>query len=315
MKPLYQYKLLLLSASLIFLSACKTNHTVKIEKSIEPLVNVEWLNSHLNDSDLVLLDASVTIIFDDKGGMGQVSGLAQYNLEHIPNAGFADLTTDLSAKSELDFIMPSAEQFKKAMEKLGVGDNSRVVLYSSENNVWATRLWWMLRWAGFDNAAILDGGIEAWKSKGYPISTEKVMRSHQLFTLNLRPELIADRDEVFAGINNNQIDILDAMPGPHYQGQFSMYARPGHIVSAKSMPTSELEEESGHFKSVDDMDLIIDGNKNNRNITYCGGGVSASSLAFNLFRLGYQDVAVYMGSLQEWSVNPENPMTTSENNL
>ena len=314
MKPITKLKLTILIPFLVLITACKTTQHNKSVKQIEPLVSVEWLNTHLNDSDLVLLDASVTINMDDKGGFNQVSGLEQYNLGHIPNAGFVDLLNDLSAKSELDFVMPSAKQFQIEMGKLGVGDDSRVVLYSSENNVWSTRLWWMLRWAGFDNVAILDGGLEAWKSKGYSISTEKVTRPNQTFTVNLRPELISDRDEVFAGISNDQVDILDAMPGPHYQGLFSMYARPGHILSAKSMPTSELEEESGHFKPLDDMDLIIDGNKENRNITYCGGGVAASSLAYNLFRLGYKDVAVYMGSLQEWSINPENPMTTAENN-
>ena len=208
--------------------------------------------------------------------------------------------------------MPSAAQFKMAMENLGVGNNSTVVLYSSENNVWATRLWWMLRWAGFDNVGILDGGLEAWKNQGYSLSTDKVIRTKQTLTLSIRPELIADRDEVIAGIKNSNVDIYDALPGPHYQGLFSLYSRPGHIVSAKSMPTSELEEESGHFRPLDEMDLLVDGNREKRNITYCGGGVSASSLAFNLYRLGFKDVAVYMGSLQEWTTNPENPMAIGE---
>lgn len=307
-------KLSLLISCLMLISACKTTHHNITVKNIEPLVNVEWLNTHLNDGDLVLLDASVTINMDDKGGFSQISGLEQYKLGHIPNAGFADLMDDLSTESDFDFVMPSAKQFQMAMGQLGVGDDSRVVLYSSDNNVWASRLWWMLHWAGFDNVAILDGGLDAWKSKGHKTSTDTVERSPQSLTLTLRPELIADRDEVFAGIKNDQVDIIDAMPGPHYQGLFSMYSRPGHILSAKSLPSSELLEESGFFKPLDDMDLLIDGNREHRNITYCGGGVAASTVAFNLFRLGYTDVAVYMGSLQEWTVNPENPMTTVEDN-
>ena len=306
------FKLLFLSTSLVFISACKNNHHIKTDKFIEPLVTVQWLKTHLNDSDLVLLDTSVTINSDGKGGFNQVSGQEQYDLEHIPNAGFADLMGKLSAESDVDFIMPSAEQFQKAMSELGVGDNSRVVLYSSNNNVWAARLWWMLRWAGFDNVAILDGGLKAWKNQGFELSTDKVTRSPQKFSLSLRPEMIADRDEVFASINNNQIELYDAMPGPHYQGIFSMYSRPGHIVSAKSLPSSELVEDSGLFRALDEVDLLLDGQQQNRTITYCGGGVAASSLAFTLFRLGYKDVAVYMGSLQEWSANQENPMTVKE---
>ena len=100
----------------------------------------------------------------------------------------------------------------------------------------------MLRWVGFENAGILDGGLEAWKNQGYLISTDEVTRPKQTLTLSIQSDLIANRDEVFAAIENKNIDIFDAMPGPHYQGLFAMYARPGHIASAKSMPTSELEE-------------------------------------------------------------------------
>ncbi len=76
------------------------------------------------------------------------------------------------------------------------------------------------------------------------------------------------------------------------------------------MPASNLLE-SGYYKSYDELDMMHDGDRNKRAITYCGGGISASSLAFTMVRLGYSDIAVYMGSLQEWAVNPENPMTVN----
>lgn len=315
MKSFRNYPLLFLSLLLTFISACTGSSPtqIKAKKSIQPLVNVEWLKAHLEDSDLVILDTTVIVKMDDKGGLSQKSGIQQYKEGHIPNAVFADLLGDLSADHDLDFIMPTAENFKQAMEKLGVGDDSRVVLYSANNPIWATRLWWMLRWIGFDNVAILDGGLKAWQAQGNALSSEIPTYSKNSLSLSLRPELIADRDEVFAGIKNNKIDIFDAMPGPHYYGQFSLYARPGHILSAVSIPTAELEE-SGLYKPLDELDLLIDGDKNNRSITYCGGGVAATSVAFNLYRLGYTDVAVYMGSLQEWATDPKNPMTIEESN-
>jgi thiosulfate/3-mercaptopyruvate sulfurtransferase len=272
------------------------------------------LKENLDDSDIVLLDTSVIVEMDDKGGFSQKSGLQQYKYGHIPNAVFADLLGNLSANDELDFIMPTPQQFKQAMEELGVGDDSRVVLYSANNPVWAARLWWMLRWIGFDNVAILDGGLKAWQAEGNALSTDIPTYSKKPLTLTLRPELIADRNEVFAGIKNNQVDLFDAMPGPHYKGLFSMYARPGDILSAVNMPTTELLDQSGLYKPLDELDLLIDGTKNNRTISYCGGGVADSAMAFSLYRLGYTDVAVYMGSLNEWAVDPRNPMTTVESN-
>ena len=306
--------LILLSILITFISACSSPTHIKTKKSIEPLVSAQWLKDNLNDSDIVLLDTTVIVEMDSKGGFSQKSGLQQYKDGHIPKAVFADLLGDLSANEELDLIMPTPQQFKKAMENLGVGDDSRVVLYSADNPVWAARVWWMLRWIGFENVAILDGGLKAWQADGNLLSAELPINSKKSLTLNLRPELIADRNEVFAGIKNNQVDLYDAMPAPHYLGQFSMYARPGHILSAVSLPTTELIDEAGLYKPLDELDLLIDYNKNNRSIAYCGGGVAASAVAFNLYRLGYSDVAVYMGSLQEWVVNPENPMTTVESN-
>lgn len=313
MKIITQIKLLFSSLLVLIIGSCSKPADIKTKNNVEPLVSVQWLNEHLNDSDLVVLDTSVIVKPDGKGGFSQVSGREQYLIGHIPTAGFADLRGGLSAESEIDYVMPSPKHFQKVMENLGVGDDSTVVLYSASNHVWATRLWWMLKWSGFDNVALLDGGLKAWKAASLPLTTDLPTRTKKTLTLNLRPELLADHDEVLAGISNQQVDLIDAMPAAHYLGQFSMYARPGHIKSASNVPTSELIEQSGVFKSIDDLDFIFEGDKRHRTITYCGGGVAATSVAFNLYRLGYTDVSVYMGSLNEWAPNPENPMTVDEN--
>ena len=300
---------------LVFIGACSDSSKQPDSKTalvakMDLLVSTQWLSEHLNDPDLVVLDTTVIISLDKTGKYKSSTGRHAYDAGHIPAAGFADLMGNLSATdSPLEFVMPSPEQFAAAMGELGVGSDSRVVLYSADNHVWAARLWWMLRWAGFDQVALLDGGLNAWKAEGREISTVLPNRAKKHFTLALRPETIAQRDEVFAAIENKQVNIIDAMPVAHYQGKFAMYARPGHITNAINMPTSDLYDESGFYKSYDEQDMIHEGDRSKRSITYCGGGVAASAVAFNLFRLGYSDVAVYMGSLQEWAVDPENPMT------
>ena len=311
MKSTNPLNLIILSALLVLIGACSGPNQIKSKKTIEPieaLVSAQWLNAHLKDSDLVVLDTTVIVKMDDKGGFTQTSGLDQYLNEHIPTAGFADLLGNLSAESDVDFVMPTPEQFEKAMGELGVGDDSRVVLYSANYPVWATRLWWMLKWAGFDNVAVLDGGLKAWREEGYALSTQIPNRTKQSFTLNVRPELIANQSEVLSAIEKPQVDLIDAMSAGHYQGQFSMYPRSGHIKSARNIPTSDLIGESGLFKPTVELQKTLNGDKGNRTITYCGGGVAATSVAFNLFRLGYSDVAVYMGSLNQWTENPNNPM-------
>lgn len=282
---------------------------IDVNATMDTLVSAEWLSQHLDDPDLVVLDCTVVIERDGDGGFRSVSGKGNYGDGHIPTAGFADLMGDLSdGDSTLQFAVPEPEQFAAAMSALGVGDNSKVVLYDSYNSAWAARVWWMLRWIGFDRAALLDGGIDAWTADGRPLSTEPVVRPAGNLSVALRPELIVDRDEVFASIENDAVEFIDSLPAAHYQGEMSMYGRPGHIPGASNVPIGSLVDEAGRYLPQDELDTLFDGNRDTRSITYCGGGIAASSNAFVMTRLGFTDVAVYTASLQEWAADPANPL-------
>ena len=281
----------------------------KTETGMDSLVSAEWLKAHLGDPDLVVLDTTVLVEADENGGLRTVNGRANYEAGHIPTAGFADLMGELSdGDSPLEFAMPTPEQFIAAMSALGVSDDSRVVLYDSMYMAWSARVWWMLRWIGFDRAALLDGGLAAWTAAGYPLSTEPAKRPAGQLTLSLRPELIADRDEVFAALDNDEVKLVDAMSLEHYRGEWVMYARPGHITGASNLPSALLMDEAGRFRPQDELEMLIDGDRSMRTITYCGGGVAAAADAFVLHRLGFTDVAIYAASLQEWAADPANPM-------
>lgn len=277
------------------------------------LVTTEWLSRHLNDPGLVVLDCSVLMAPDSAGGLRAVSGRGSYEGSHIPTAGFADLLGDLcDTGSTLGFALPTAQQFCAAMGALGVGDDSRVVLYDSFNSVWAARVWWMLRWVGFDHAALLDGGLKAWTDEGRQLSAEPAAHPAGKLTPMTRPSLIADRDEVFASLGDDAVMLVDAMPAPHFRGEMAMYGRPGHIPGACNVPATALIEESGRYRPHDELAGMFPGNRETRAITYCGAGVAASSDAFIMTRLGFRDVAVYMGSLQEWSADPANPLVVEK---
>jgi thiosulfate/3-mercaptopyruvate sulfurtransferase len=308
----YRYLLSLVSIAVLgLLVACSgpDKQTPEAEPPMDSLVSAAWLEQHLDDPDLVVLDCTVLVEPDGSGGLRSVNGKASYESGHIPTAGFADLLGDLSdGGSPLDFAMPSPEQFAAAMEELGVGDNSRVVLYDANGSVWAARVWWMLRWIGFDRAALLDGGLNAWKAEGRELSTEPADRPAGQLTVNLRPELIADRDEVLASIDDDSVTLIDSLPPAHYRGETTMYERPGHIPGAVNVPVFSALDETGHYRSLDELAAIFEGKREGRAITYCGGGIAASSNAFVMTRLGFSDVAVYAASLQEWTADPDNPM-------
>jgi thiosulfate/3-mercaptopyruvate sulfurtransferase len=213
--------------------------------------------------------------------------------------------------SPLQFAVPTPEQFVAAMGALGVGDDTRVVLYDAGGSAWAARVWWMLRWVGFDRAALLDGGLTSWTAADRPLSTEPTNRPARNLSINLRPELIVDRDEVLAAIDDDTVSIIDSLPAAHYRGEMQMYDRPGHIPSASNIPVFSMLDDTGRYRPTGELEAIFEGDRDGRAITYCGGGIAASSNAFVMTRLGFKDVAVYTASLQEWAADPANPLEVS----
>lgn len=301
-----------LTPLLAFIAACSTSDdtaTVTAGETFDSLVTAEWLSEHLHDPDLVVIDCTVLVEADGQGGFSSGSGQAHYDEGHIPTAGFADLTAGLSdAESPLQFAVPDPEQFAAAMSALGVSDESRVVLYDASGSAWAARVWWMLRWIGFDRAALLDGGLHAWTALGQPLSKEPANRPDGTLTVALRPELIVTKEEVLASLGDDTVNLIDALPEAHYRGEMSMYARPGHIPGASNVSMMSLMDETGHFRPGSELEALFAEDRDARSITYCGGGIAASANAFVLTRLGYKDVAVYTASLQEWAADDSLPM-------
>ena len=131
----------------------------------------------------------------------------------------------------------------------------------------------------------------------------------KILTPTTRPSAIADRAEVFAAIDDDNVCVVDTLMPEHYLGETVMYGRPGHIPGAINLCALDLLDESGRFRPQDELAALHTGDRNAaRTITYCGGGIMASCNAFVMARLGFTDVAVYTASLQEWAADPTNPM-------
>lgn len=279
------------------------------EHPMDNLVSTRWLAEHLNDDDLVILDCTVHSEVSEKGVITNTSGRDDYMAAHIPGAGFADLLGPLrDHNSKLDFALPAPEAFCDAMGRLGVGNDTRVVLYDTFASMWAARVWWMLRWVGFDHAAILDGGFHNWTKEGRPVSDEPARYIKRNLTPNMRPEVIAGIDEVRNAVNDFHTVLIDTFDEPHFRGEHVFYGRAGHIPGAINIPAMSLIDEAGKYLPKEDLEAIHTGHKDLRYITYCGGGVMASSSAFLMSNIGFENVAVYIGSLQEWAADATNPL-------
>lgn len=284
--------------------------------TIDSLVSTDWLAANLGAEDLVVLDCTVYLKPTEDGGPGyrSVSGRADFEAAHIPGARFADLIEDLCDRtSALRFAVPNPEHFAAAMARLGVTDGSRVVLYDQNRSMWAARVWWMLRWIGFDDAALLDGGLRAWHADRHAVESGPVSAPAATGTLTARPRpsLIADRQEVLAAVGDGATCIIDALGEEQYRGEQNGYGRPGHIPGASNAPAvGLLDRHTGRYLPLEQLADRFPSDRSQRVITYCGGGIAASSDAFVLSRLGFTDIAVYTASLQEWVADPANPLVT-----
>ncbi len=285
------------------------NKDTSSKNLLKPLVETKWLEEHLDDPDLRIVDATVQVKLWPFPRV--ISGKHKFKRRHIPGAVFADLLKISDPKaSTRSFTMPSEEHFAKFMSRLGIYEDSRVVIYDERENMWAARLWWMLRTFGFENAAVLNGGWMAWNLENRPISSKQSVYPTATFTPRYNPDLIADKMEVFNAINQKETCIVSALGRRQHRGERNEYGRRGHIPGAKNVTAWEiLDRETKRFRPLEELhalfEPILDAK---RVITYCGGGIAASSDAFILHLLGHQNVAVYDGGLIEWCSDHNLPL-------
>jgi thiosulfate/3-mercaptopyruvate sulfurtransferase len=279
------------------------------------LVETAWLAEHHGDPDLRVLECTVFLQpADVPGGVRVESGRSTWSEGHIPGAGFIDLQDELSDRtSTLRFMMPPAAQFAEAMGRAGVGPGVRVVLYDRNLTMWATRIWWMLRAFGFDEAAVLNGGFKKWTVEGRPVATDAGTAPARTFTPRPRPGLMTDKHGVLAALNEREACVLNALSEEQHRGTGgNTYGRAGRITGSVNVAARELLDPTTHaylpadvlrakFQAVGALDA-------KHVVTYCGGGIAASSDAFVLTLLGRDDVTLYDASLSEWAADPSLPM-------
>lgn len=278
------------------------------------LVETDWLEAHLDDPHIRILDCTTYLRASDDG-YNMESGLAAWRKAHIPGSLFADLSSDLSDQgNRLQFMIPSTGDFARAMSRLGVHDGMLVVLYDSFINIWAARMWWMLQSFGYDQAAILNGGWKKWKRERRPVTAEIRRYPTGEFIVRPRAGLIAGKEAVLKAIDDPKTVLIDALTRQEYAGELAVYGRPGHIPSSVNVPAIELvDTRTRSYLPVEKLaEIFTPVLKDNPSgiITYCGGGAAGSSVAFALKLLGVENVSLYDGALIEWASDPALPMVT-----
>lgn len=281
-----------------------------------PLVDAAWLQDHLGDPGLVVIDSTTHLPIPEDGPYTPESGDRAYAAEHIPGALFADLLTDFADPSDPQpWTAADHQRFAAAAGALGIGDGATVVIYSQHDVFWATRLWWQLRLEGFDDAVVLDGGLPAWKNAGGELTDAVSTPTPRTFVGDRRPGLIRSTEQVAAALDDPGVLLVNVLDEPTYRGEVNTYARNGHIPGSINFPVAGLlDPETGTLRPVEELrveferaGLLDDGRTV---VTYCGGGIAATGVAWALALAGRDDVGVYDGSLTAWTADPELPLVT-----
>lgn len=267
------------------------------------------LRRELKERRTVVLDCTNTARFcSETGRYVTVSGRPEWARCHIAGSGHLDFTRPglTDGGSWHRNTLPEPGEFALAMARLGIGPDSRIVLYDSVGSQWAARVWWMLRWIGFDNAAVLDGGLGAWR--GYVETGESPAPAPgEPLTPRLRPEMFASREDVVATLRGGGV-VIDALSEAQFSGRQSELGLKGHIPGACNIPAETLISAGGtEYRSEMELRPLFGWDPDQPITLYCGSGVAAASLAMVMTQLGYSRISIYMPGLQEWIDRPEGP--------
>jgi thiosulfate/3-mercaptopyruvate sulfurtransferase len=275
----------------------------------DSLVSAEWLQRNIDHPQMVIFDASWHMPASGR------DGFKEWQNVRIKNARYFDFDKSVcDPDSDLPHMMPAAELFTTEVQKLGLNKNSVVVIYDSLGLFSSPRVWWMLRSMGFEQCAVLDGGLPAWLNAGFAIDhyAESNSGNPGDFVASKVAGDFCDAQAVLAGIDDPGVTILDARPGERFRGEVEeprAGLRKGHMPGARNVSFPELLDQ-GRMKSKAELKQIFKRHipTGNHTICSCGSGITACVIAFAAHLSGYDDLSVYDGSWCEWGQPGELPI-------
>jgi len=278
----------------------------------EPLVTVQWLNEHLTDADLVVLDIRSAI----DGG-----GAQAYAAAHIPKSVHTDYDKAgwRVTRNNVPFMVPTVPELEKLIGDLGIDEDSHVVIVPAGVNVLdfgsATRTYWTLKYVGVKNVSILDGGVAAWREARLPVETGTKSPSPKIFTATVDKSILAEAADVESIEGKGGATLIDARPVSFFLGKEKAPASQayGHIPGALNIDSAEFyDSKTNRLKPRAELAAIADAAPAGAVVNYCNTGHWASTDWFVFHELlGRKDARLYAGSMVEWTSNANRPIESS----
>jgi len=279
-----------------------------VAEDTKTLVSTEWLEAHLGQPDLRIVDATYYLPMQKK------SARAEYNERHIPGAVFFDVDEISDTSTDLPHMLPPADKFAARVRKLGIGDGAHIVVYDGNGGLGAPRVWWMFRAFGARDVSVLDGGLMKWLAEDRPVEDLPPAPRERHFTPRFDNTMLRSKQQLLDNLKSKREQVLDARASGRFNAtepELWPGRRAGHIPGALNLPYPQLLRPDGTFLPVDQLRAKFAAagvDPKQPVVTSCGSGITACVLALGLDLVGHRDVAVYDGSWAEWGLPGETPV-------
>ena len=282
-------------------------------KTFSTILSPSDLFSQLGNSDWIIVDCRFELLEPEWA-------YQDYLKEHIPGAVFADLNHDLAGPITATsgrHPLPAEEAFRQTASRLGIDAGKQVVVYDTVNGAYAARLWWLLQQFGHPAVAVLEGGLNAWKTKDYPLKSGPEENSFAHFEGTFHPDGIVNVAEISRRSAGGIGRIIDARSKERFRGDPSpLDPIHGHIPGSLSHDYHLNLDDSGNFLSTTQLQAafqdLLKSVPPEETVLYCGSGVTACFQYLAMRVAGFEGMRIFPGSWSEWIRDPDRPVETGE---
>jgi len=268
------------------------------------------------------LDKEDWLVFDCRSNLlDQRWGQTQFEVSHIPGAFYVDLNNVLSSAVVVNKTgrhpLPSVAEFLQHLKGWGVTKNHQLVIYDQKEGMFASRLWWLLRWCGFSDVAVLDGGWMSWQGHEVQVGLNIPVSGSIALCVDANSEMFVSANVIEASLDHDTLLLIDARSADRYRGENEMIdTKAGHIPGAISSPFVNNLTSDGYFLSQDELrayykNILGESNASDA-VVYCGSGVTATHNILAMYYAGLGMARLYPGSWSEWIVDNNRPIAIGD---
>ena len=278
------------------------------------LISTDDLSDHIDSENWLIIDCRSDFMDAEKGPV-------MFEESHLPHAIYANLEDDLSGVV-IDGVtgrhpLPDLSDISPLLASWGVDETIQVVVYDSMGGMIASRLWWMLRWLGHDNVAVLDGGWNKWVNEKRPVTQDVHECIPRQFVAKEQLHLIANADDAGEAAKSDQQCLLDARSSDRFKGENEIFdAIAGHIPGAISAPCMKNLGSDGCFSDQETLrkqySTLLNGIETKDTIIYCGSGITAAHDILAILHAGLGDCKLYPGSWSHWITDSDRPIAVGD---